>query len=141
MPVVAADLLVELQERTIDLVVDPDKLLPALVDAFAIAQHEAKADWEADLPVMPSIARTIVLRGARSILVNPDRNSSEQAGDHLVQASGAGDIFSTADLTRLRGLRSRSRVGSIRMSAAGLAESYPDRFLNASHYLGDDHYV
>lgn len=127
MPTAPAELVEELQDRLVDLQVNPAKLLPALEDAWAFAEDEADADWS--ITEIPSIARRIVVRGARQIIVNPDRARMEQGGDQITQMSVT-DIFSRDELRRLRSLRATSRVGSIRLTSPGLARAGQyDQFL------------
>ena len=141
MPVLPADLVDDFEKRILDLQVEPAKILPALEDAYTFAQDEANASWETDEPELPQIARTIIFRGARRIIVNPDQAREEQSGDTRT-AMSIMDVFSRDELRRLHNLRVRSRVGSIRLTSEGLSETADfDRFLppeGTIHYYGED---
>lgn len=126
MPTTPEQLIDALRKRLIGLAVDEDKLLPALEDAFVLARDAAGSpDW-ATLE-LPDIARTIIVRGARRIIVNPDEYTSEQSGDHLVQ-TGSSQVFSKSELTSLGRLGTKRRVGSVPMSRDGLAETWDEDF-------------
>lgn len=136
MPTLPGDLIEALEARLVDLVVDSARLLPALEDAWVMAQDESGADWTVD--EMPAIARTIVVRGARRIVVNPDQARQDQGGDQVMQLAVT-DVFSRDELRRLRAQRRTSRVGSIRLTAPGLAEAgLYDDFLppEGTHHAG-----
>ena len=135
MPVLPEDLLDELRQRLADLEIEEVRLLPALVDSYRYAADEAQASWDTDTPVMPDIVRSIIVRGARRILVNPDQHRQEQSGDYLTQLA-VSEIFGRDDLRRLRSLAPKSRLGSIRFSRPGLAETaYGDRFVDSGRSI------
>ena len=126
MPTPYTDLAGEFDSATVDVAIPPETADSALLHAYRLAQHRAKADWSTD--DMPDVLRTIVVRGARRIAVNPDGNQQNQTAEHITSTPVTG-VFSRDELRTSDSFRPRAKIGSLRMTRPGLAEAYDDYFL------------